>query len=206
VLALQGSFAEHRHALDRLGTESVEVRLPADLDGLAGLVIPGGESTTILKLMDLYGLRQPIVRAATEGAMPLLGTCAGLVCLATEISSHQMQPLGLVDISVARNAFGRQVESFEEDLSVDGLDGPSFRGVFIRAPIIEHCGHGVQVLARVSTGNVVACRQGAIVVTSFHPEFVAALRVHRYFLSIVAERNGTLPPDRAHSAAGLPAS
>jgi len=187
VLALQGSFAEHARALRRLGAEPVEVRLPPDLTGLGGLILPGGESTTILKLMDAYGLRDPIC-AAAAGGMPMLGTCAGVVCLSRQISSHRMQPLGLMDISVVRNAFGRQVESFEEDLAIAGLEGPSFRGVFIRAPIIDHCGSGVQILSRISNGTVVACRQNAIVATSFHPEFVDDLRVHEYFLKMVHDR------------------
>lgn len=191
VLALQGSFAEHARALHRLGAEPVEVRLPADINGLTGLILPGGESTTILKLMDTYGLREPICTAAARG-MPMLGTCAGVVCLSRQISSHRMQPLGLMDISVARNAFGRQVESFEDDLTIAGLEGPSFRGVFIRAPIIDRCGTGVEVLSRLRNGTVVACRQDAIVVTSFHPEFVDDLRVHDYFLRIVHDRAGAL--------------
>ncbi len=201
VLALQGSFVEHARALHRLGAEPVEVRLPADLRGLAGLILPGGESTTILKLMDAYGLREPICTAAGSG-MPVLGTCAGVVCLATEISSHSMRPLGLMDISVARNAFGRQVESFEEDLAIAGLEGPSFRGVFIRAPIIDRCGSGVQVLSRLRSGTVVACRQNAMVVTSFHPEFVDDLRVHEYFLRIVHDGAGALNAGGADGIAG----
>ncbi len=202
VLALQGSFAEHRRALGRLGAESVEIRLPEHLNGLAGLIIPGGESTTILKLIDEYGLRGPMCAAVSAG-LTVLGTCAGAVCLATEISSHRMKPLGLLDIAIARNAFGRQVESFEEDLPFSGLVGPSFRGVFIRAPIIERCGRGVEVLARVSNGSIVACRQDAILVTSFHPEFVDDLRVHQYFLSIVAERTGMTRPRCEQSTAAV---
>ena len=201
VLALQGSFAEHARALRRLGAEPVEVRLPADLNRLAGLILPGGESTTILKLMDTYGLRQPICAAAGRG-MPLLGTCAGVVCLSTQISSHRMQPLGLMDISVVRNAFGRQVESFEEDLTIAGLEGPSFRGVFIRAPIIDRCGSSVEVLSRLRNGTVVACRQNDIVVTSFHPEFVDDLRVHEYFLRIVHDKGGALNAGVADGIAG----
>jgi 5'-phosphate synthase pdxT subunit len=201
VLALQGSFAEHSRALRRLGAEPVEVRLPADLNRLAGFILPGGESTTILKLMDTYGLREPICAAAQRG-MPVLGTCAGVVCLSRQISSHHMQPLGLIDISVARNAFGRQVESFEEDLTIAGLEGPSFRGVFIRAPIIDRCGSGVEVLSRLRNGTVVACRQNAIVVTSFHPEFVDDLRMHEYFLRIVRDRAGALNASAADGIAG----
>ncbi len=205
VLALQGSFAEHRRALDRLGVETVEVRLPEQLQGLAGLIIPGGESTTILKLMDEYGLRDPVCAAVASG-LAILGTCAGAVCLATEISTHRMRPLGLLDIAIARNAFGRQVESFEEDLMFSGLAGPAFRGVFIRAPIIERCGPGVEVLARVSTGNVVACRRGAVVVTSFHPEFVDDLRIHQYFLGVVTERASRMQPGSSHSTVTVSAS
>ncbi len=191
VLALQGSFAEHSQALRRLGATPVEVRLPENLADVTGLIIPGGESTTILKLMDMYGLRAPICEGARRG-MAILGTCAGVVCLAREVSSHAMKPLGLMNISVARNAFGRQVESFEDDLVVADLEGGPFRGVFIRAPIIDRCGTDVRILARLSNGTVVACRQGNVMVTAFHPEFVDDLRVHAYFLNMV---NRSVPAD-----------
>ena len=187
VLALQGSFAEHVASLRKAGAEAFELRMPEELEGLEGLVIPGGESTTILKLMDLYGLREPL-RDRIGAGLPVLGTCAGAVCLSMHISSHTMHPLGLIDIVVERNAFGRQVESFEEDLQIDGLEGLPFRGVFIRAPIIKSCGQNARVLARLANGTIVACAQDNVLVTSFHPEFVDDLRVHRHFTTMVESR------------------
>ncbi len=187
VLALQGSFAEHVASLRRAGAEAFELRMPEQLEGLEGIVIPGGESTTILKLMDLYGLRKPL-RHRIGAGLPVLGTCAGAVCLSMHISSHAMHPLGLIDIVVERNAFGRQVESFEEDLQIDTLEGPPFRGVFIRAPIINSCGPNARVLARLANGTIVACAQDNVLVTSFHPEFVNDLRLHRYFKTMVDSR------------------
>lgn len=186
VLSLQGSFAEHIAKLEDLGATVTEVRLPSQLAGLDGLVIPGGESTTFLKLIDLYDLREPLCRAI-NGGLPVLATCAGVVILASQISSHSMRPLGILDIALARNAFGRQVESFEEDLTIDGISGPPFRAVFIRAPIIRSCGPAVSVLARVHDGAIVACRQGRILAMSFHPEFVPDMRIHQHFLEIAGE-------------------
>lgn len=186
VLCLQGSFAEHASKLKSIGATVVEVRLPAHVDGLDGLVIPGGESTTFLKLIDEYSLREPLYQAIA-GGLPVLATCAGVVILATRIASHRMKPLALLDVEVARNAFGRQVESFEEDLAIEGVLGPTFRGVFIRAPKIRSCGDAARVLARVQDGTIVACRQGRILATSFHPEFVPDQRVHEYFLRMVGE-------------------
>ena len=189
VLCLQGSFAEHIMSLSRLGADVAQVRLPAQLASIDALVIPGGESTTFLKLMDEFGLRDPL-RKAISGGLPVLATCAGVVVLASEIVSHKMTPLGLLNVQIARNAFGRQVESFEEDLTIDGLQGEPFRGVFIRAPIIRSCGDGVNVLARLRNGTIVACRQDRILATSFHPEFVPDNRVHQYFLHMVHESVG----------------
>jgi pyridoxal 5'-phosphate synthase pdxT subunit len=186
VLCVQGSFAEHIMSLRRLGADVAQVRLPSQLSGVDALVIPGGESTTFLKLIDEFGLRDPL-RKAIGGGLPVLATCAGVVVLASEIVSHKMAPLGLLNVQIARNAFGRQVESFEEDLTIEGLQGEPYRGVFIRAPIIRACGDGINVLARLRNGTIVACRQGAILATSFHPEFVPDLRVHQYFLNVVHE-------------------
>lgn len=209
VLALQGSFAEHVAALERVGAYTYEVRSPGQLENIDGLVIPGGESTTILKLIDLYGLREPLRNRIMAG-MPVLGTCAGVVCLATHISSHVMRPLGLIDIVVARNAFGRQVESFEDDIIIDDLEGPPFRGVFIRAPVIESCGPAARVVARLANGTIVACAQDNVIVTSFHPEFVEDLRLHAYFKQIVDESrcrtHRTVPargPQRGNGGNGL---
>ena len=186
VLCLQGSFAEHISSLERLGARTAQVRLPSQLRDVDALVIPGGESTTFLKLMDAFSLREPL-REAISGGLPVLATCAGVVVLANEIVSHKMAPLGMLNVQIARNAFGRQVESFEEDLVLEGISGVPFRGVFIRAPIIQDCGPSVNVMARLQNGTIVACRQGRILATSFHPEFVPDLRVHEYFLNMVNE-------------------
>jgi 5'-phosphate synthase pdxT subunit len=184
VLALQGSFSEHMDAFRKLGVEAVEVRLPCGLEQVDGLVMPGGESTTILKLLDEYELRTPLLERIHEG-LPILATCAGTVCLARNISSHDMSPLCVLDISVERNGFGRQVESFEEDLAIEELGGGVFRGVFIRAPLIERCYGDALVLARLSDGTIAGCREGNVIATAFHPEFVNDLRMHQYFVDCV---------------------
>lgn len=184
VLALQGSFSEHIEALDKLGVEAVEVRLAAELETIDGLIMPGGESTTILKLLDAYEIREPLLRRIRNG-LPILGTCAGVVCLARDISSHDMCPLAVLDITVERNGFGRQVDSFEEDLVIEALHGDVFRGVFIRAPLIERCSGNAKVLARLNDGTIAACQQGNLIATCFHPEFVSDLRMHQYFIDSV---------------------
>ncbi len=181
VLALQGDFAEHLAALHRLGVAGREVRLPEQLDGLAGLIIPGGESTTIGKLATTFGLIEPLRGYAAR--RPVWGTCAGAIFLSRD--ARRSQPLlGLMDITVERNAFGRQVDSFELDLAVPALDDPArpFHAVFIRAPLIEHVGPEVEVLASMPDGRTVAARQGRWLATSFHPELTDDLRFHRYFL------------------------
>lgn len=184
VLALQGAFVEHRKVLERLGVEVVEVRLPADLEGLDGLIIPGGESTTIGKLSVEYGLLEPLRDFARE--KPVWGTCAGMIFMARDIGVRQPL-LGLMDISVERNAFGRQVDSFETDLEIEGLNGAgAFPAVFIRAPRIAGVeDSNVQVLARLEDGTAVAARQGHWLVTSFHPELSHDDRLHRYFIDMV---------------------
>ena len=174
VLALQGNFREHAAMLRSLGAEVVEVRLPEQLDDLDGLVIPGGESTTILRLMDLYGLEEALRRFAA----PILGTCAGMILL-------DRAHLGLADVEVARNAYGRQVASFEADLELDGQDEP-LRGVFIRAPRVAAWGPDVEVLAA-HEGEPVLLRDGRILVASFHPELTDDTRVHERFLEMVRE-------------------
>ena len=186
VLSLQGSFSEHIQSVQRAGAAATEIRLPSEIADVDGLIIPGGESTTILKLIDEYGLREPL-REAIAAGLPVLGTCAGVICLANRISSHVMKPLSVLDISVSRNSFGRQVDSFEEDLHIESLSGPAFRGVFIRAPVIESCGDGVRVLARLADGTMVACQRGHVLATCFHPEFVDDVRVHEQFLSLVEQ-------------------
>ena len=184
VLALQGSFAEHADALRRAGASPVLVRLPAHLDGIAGLIIPGGESTTIGKLLVNSGLLGPL-RAAVTGGMPVYGTCAGMILLARDIGGLDQPLIGVMDITVKRNAFGRQLDSFEESLSVPSLGSDPFRGVFIRAPLIERTGAEVAVLARLGDGRVVAARQGGLLATAFHPELTDDGRVHRYFLEMI---------------------
>jgi 5'-phosphate synthase pdxT subunit len=174
VLALQGNFREHAAMLRRLGAEAVEVRKPEQLEGLDGLVVPGGESTTFVRLMRLYGLEDAI-RAFQQ---PVLGTCAGLIVL-------DRDHLGLVDVEVARNAYGRQVSSFEADLELAGEDEP-LRGVFIRAPRVTAAGDGVEVLAKLN-GEAVLLKQGRFLVATFHPELTDDTRVHEFFLDSVRE-------------------
>ena len=187
VLALQGAFIEHIGILQRLGAQSFPVRLPKELDGLDGLVIPGGESTTISKLMLEFGLMQPVRGLGQEG-LPILGTCAGMILLASEVSGSRIETLGLMDVSVKRNAFGRQVDSFETDLNLPALGGEPFRAVFIRAPAVEYVRPGVEIVAELPDGVVVAVRQGELLTAAFHPELTDDLRFHRYFLDIVASR------------------
>lgn len=187
VLALQGSFAEHQTMLRRIGAEVLQVRLPAQLDGLDGLIIPGGESTTIGKLAVTFGLIEPLRRFAASH--PVWGTCAGAILLSRDAQRHQPL-LGVMDITIERNAFGRQVDSFEADLPVPALSDPKrpFHAVFIRAPLIETTGKGVEVLARLPNGRasrIVAAQQGRLLATSFHPELTNDDRFHRYFLSLV---------------------
>lgn len=187
VLALQGAFIEHRQALERLGVDTREVRLPEQLEGLSGLIIPGGESTTIGKLAVTYGLIEPI-RAKAAGGWPVWGTCAGMILLARDIGALAQPLVGLMDVTIRRNAFGRQVESFETLLDVPELGGGApFRAVFIRAPAIERVGPGVQVLARLSNGTIVAARQGNLLATAFHPELTDDLRFHQYFVRMTGE-------------------
>ncbi|MCZ6614839.1 MAG: pyridoxal 5'-phosphate synthase glutaminase subunit PdxT [Chloroflexi bacterium] len=184
VLALQGDFAEHLAVLRTLDIDTREVRLPAELEGLDGLIIPGGESMTMAKLMDSYALREPI-RARVREGMAVWGTCAGLILLAKELEDNRPEPLGLMDMDVARNAFGRQVDSFETDLSVAVLGNQPFHAVFIRAPIIKQLRNGIQELASLPDGHVVAARQERMLATAFHPELTDDARFHEYFLSMV---------------------
>jgi len=182
VLALQGAFAAHAAALRALAAEVREVRTPADLSEVDALVLPGGESTTMSMLLETSGLFDPVAQRLSEG-MPALGTCAGMILLGAEIldGRNDQRCFGAVDIAVRRNAFGRQVDSFEADLRIDGLDDEPYRAVFIRAPFVERVGDDVEVLATVD-GHPVLCRQGAVSVTAFHPELTPDLRLHRRFL------------------------
>jgi 5'-phosphate synthase pdxT subunit len=184
VLAMQGAFIEHIAVLHRLGVEALHIRLPAELDGLDGLIIPGGESTSIGKLMGDYDLVSKL-KALGESGLPIFGTCAGMILLASRTSDSSLKPLGLMDITVRRNAFGRQRESFEAELSVPVLGEEPFPGVFIRAPMIEEANSDVEILASLGNGTGVAARQGKILVSAFHPELTSDLRFHRYFLDIV---------------------
>ncbi len=187
VLGLQGDYLEHHQVLRRLGVETVDVRLPQHLEGVDGLIIPGGESTTIGALAERYGLMDPLRRMA-EAGKPIWGTCAGMIFLAKDVGRPQ-PTLGLMDIQVQRNAFGRQIDSFEVDLEVPALarlgDPRPFHAVFIRAPLIEAVGPGAEVLARLEDGSIVAAQQGHLLATAFHPELTEDVRFHQYFLEWV---------------------
>jgi len=221
VLALQGDFAEHVAVFCRLGVDAHEVRLPEQMDGIHGLVIPGGESTTFTRLMAEYGLLEPIRRLAEDG-VPIWGTCAGMIVLARRVSHLPRPGLGIMDIVVERNAFGRQVDSFEADLLIPVLGQEPFPAVFIRAPIIRQVGPEVEVLARLPAsatggparpdggaqgasldgGTVVAARQGHLLATTFHPELTGDPRLHRYFLALVEMREASPPSAGGPSAGG----
>jgi 5'-phosphate synthase pdxT subunit len=187
VLGLQGDYLEHHQVLRRLGVETVDVRLPQHLEGVDGLIIPGGESTTIGALAERYGLMDPLRRMA-EAGKPIWGTCAGMIFLAKDVGRPQ-PTLGLMDIQVQRNAFGRQIDSFEVDLEVPALarlgDPRPFHAVFIRAPLIEAVGPGAEVLARLEDGSIGAAQQGHLLATAFHPELTEDVRFHQYFLEWV---------------------
>ena len=190
VLAMQGDAREHLAALRQAGAEAITVRRRRELDGVDALVIPGGESTTISHLLVEFELLDPVRRRLAEG-MPAFGSCAGMILLASEIldagaAGRRAEQLGGIDMTVRRNAFGRQVDSFEGDVSFDGLDSP-VHAVFIRAPWVERVGPGVQVLARAAE-HVVAVRQGQVLATAFHPEMTGDRRVHRMFVDIVTGR------------------
>jgi pyridoxal 5'-phosphate synthase pdxT subunit len=182
VLALQGAFREHAEAFDALGADVTLVRTPEQLAGIDALAFPGGESTAIDKLLDSSGLREPVAEVVREGC-PTLATCAGLIVLAREVSDGRPDqvPLGILDCTVRRNGYGRQVDSFETPLTIAGIVGGPFPGVFIRAPIVERVGDGVEVLSSYE-GRPVLCRQGTIWAASFHPELSGDLRVHERFM------------------------
>jgi 5'-phosphate synthase pdxT subunit len=186
VLALQGAFAEHVASLRAVGAEPVEVRLPGQLDDVEGLVIPGGESTTMRKLIARWNMRQPILDLAASGK-PVFGTCAGMIVLAKLITDGEEPVLPLLDVSVERNAFGRQLESFETELDVPLLGDRPVHAVFIRAPVIESVGPGVDVMASLPDGRIVAVRQRNVIATSFHPELAGETRFHRLVATMAAE-------------------
>ena len=187
VLAIQGDFAEHNNVLRRMGVENYEVRLPAQLDDLDGLIIPGGESTTIGKLAVEYNMMEPLREFGKR--KPIWGTCAGAIFLSKD--ARREQPLlGLMDITVERNAYGRQVDSFEVDLKIEALadleaDNPPYHAIFIRAPLIESVENGTRILGQLEDGRIVAAQQGHLLVTAFHPELTEDNRFHRYFVKLV---------------------
>jgi 5'-phosphate synthase pdxT subunit len=187
VLASQGAFIEHIEKLRQLGVEAMPVRLPEELEGLDGLIIPGGESTSIGRLMRDYRLTQAI-RDKAKGGMPVFGTCAGMILMAKKSSNGYFESLGLMGITVRRNAFGRQRESFETELDIPALSGKPFPGVFIRAPLIEKVNGTVEVLARLADGTIVAVRDGKMLALAFHPELTDDPRFHQYFLDMVSGR------------------
>ena len=183
VLAIQGDFAEHISVLGKLGVQAREIRLPAHLDSLDGLIIPGGESTTLSRLMSNYDLREPITKMAMQG-VAIWGTCAGMIMLSQEITEQDPVPLGIMDIGVQRNAFGRQVDSFEQTLEISVLGADPYHAIFIRAPVIIRVGQGVEVLSSLEDRRPVAVQQGNLLATSFHPELTTDYRFHEYFLSL----------------------
>ena len=193
VLAYQGDVREHLTALAAVGADPVEVRTPAELAAVDGLVVPGGESTVIGKLADRYGLLEPLRRRVAAG-LPTFGTCAGLIFLAREVEGPPQELLGVLDARVRRNAFGRQVASFEAEVDVKGIDGDPVSGAFIRAPWVADAGPEVEVLAEVD-GKAVAVRQGNLLATAFHPELTGEVRLHRWLVDLVrgriAERRAT---------------
>ena len=184
VLALQGDFAEHIAVFRQLGVAACEVRTADELREIDALVIPGGESTSIAKLLDIYGLREAIVAYGASGRA-VWGTCAGMILLARDLIENLPIPLGMMDMVVQRNAFGRQVQSFETDLNVTGLEGGPLHVVFIRAPRVCETGPHVHVLSRLEDGSAVAVRQDNLLATAFHPELTSDDRLHRYFLKMV---------------------
>jgi pyridoxal 5'-phosphate synthase pdxT subunit len=189
VLALQGDVAEHVRAISQAGARPLPVRRPAELSAVDGLIIPGGESTTIWKLADIFDLVKPL-RERISGGMPVFGSCAGMIMLASRLveRASEQETFGAIDMTVRRNAFGRQADSFESDIDLEGAGGPPFRAVFIRAPWVEQVGPGVEILAtEPRTGRIVAVRQGPALATAFHPELTQDNRVHSIFTDMVRE-------------------
>ena len=188
VLALQGAFIEHINIMQKLGVEAFPVRLPDELGGLDGLIIPGGESTAMLNLMHSFNFLKPL-RGLAQAGLPILGTCAGMIVMAKKVVNSigtNTETMALMDTAVRRNAFGRQVDSFETKLEMPALGDEPFPAVFIRAPIIESAQPPVEILAKLPDGTNVAARQGKLLATAFHPELSHDLRLHRYFLEIIA--------------------
>jgi pyridoxal 5'-phosphate synthase pdxT subunit len=186
ILALQGDFREHADAIRSVGAEPIPVRLPRDLVGIDALILPGGESTTMRRLVDRYGLNEPIAALARGGA-PIFGTCAGMILLANRIIDGDEPVLRLLDVAVQRNAYGRQLDSFEADLEIPVLGDEPLHGVFIRAPVVSELGPDVEVLARDPSGRPIAVRQGKVLATAFHPELTDDRRLHRLLLELIEQ-------------------
>jgi pyridoxal 5'-phosphate synthase pdxT subunit len=189
VLAVQGAVEAHLRAIREVGAEPVEVRLPRDLAGLDALILPGGESTTMRKLIDAYGLREPILAFASAGA-PMLGTCAGMILLAERIAEGDPPVLPLLDVEVRRNAYGRQLDSFEAEVSMPAIGADPLHGVFIRAPVVSRVGPKAEVLAVDADGQAIAVRQGKVLATAFHPELTEDRRLHRLLVEMVGSTVG----------------
>ena len=196
VLALQGDFAEHIHMLGEIGVHAVEVRKVEQLFEIDGLIIPGGESTTIVKLLMRFGFVDQL-RSRVESGMALWGTCAGMIVIARELTDSYPTPLNLLDIGVSRNYFGRQVDSFEAEIDIEGIDGEAMRAVFIRAPVVSDVGDGVVKIASLDDGQAVAVKKGRVLASSFHPELTTDTRMHSLFVELAREGQiDTLNPTR----------
>jgi len=183
VLSLQGDFLEHITTLQKIGVATQEVRLPHELEAIDALILPGGESTTMVNLLDIFKLREPLIKKIQEG-MPVWGTCAGMILLAKKLVQDRPVPLGVMDIVVSRNAFGRQLESFETDLDLPILGAKTMHATFIRAPFIEKAGPNVSILATLPDGTIVAAQEKKMLATSFHPELTHDTRLHEYFVKL----------------------
>ncbi len=201
ILAVQGAVREHAEAVRAVGAEPVMVRLPGDLEGLDALILPGGESTAMRRLIDAYGLREPIRRMA-QGGTPMLGTCAGMILLADRLEGGEDPIVGGLDVEVQRNAYGRQLDSFEAELEIPILGNEPLHGVFIRAPVVSQLGSGVEVLARDDHGRPIAVRQGRLLATAFHPELTDDRRLHRFLFELLDEAG----EDSSRQAVEAPAS
>ena len=184
ILAVQGDFAEHKLMLTNLDIDAVEIRLPGQLEDIDGLIIPGGESTTIAQLLDIFDIKNSIITKAKSG-MPIWGTCAGMIMLANSLTDKRPTPLKLMNTVVSRNAFGRQIDSFEENIEIKAIGHPKYRGIFIRAPMFIQIGESVEVLGKLNDDNPVLVREKTLLASSFHPELTPDTRIHEYFIKMV---------------------
>lgn len=183
VLAIQGDYQEHKNMLEGVGAVTKEIRLPNELEDIDGLIIPGGESTTIIQLIDIYEMRNPIIERVNSG-MAIWGTCAGMISIAKTLKDKRPDPLHLMDIEVSRNAFGRQIDSFETYLDIKNIEGPPVRGIFIRAPVVTNIGKRVEILSEIESGKPVMVLQDKMLATSFHPELTDDTRIHEFFKNL----------------------